>query len=147
MGARVMLDIVIADTENRCDRHRGRYAGRRSAVVARGIGAMPPSSEVRHFVPDGGGLEKGNFAEVGGGMHRALLQHIGSTPRRNRSPLLRTGQHVVACAVLTSRRWLAPRRHSSVGDNEREVGCRRTIDCLDRGRRQDKRSTHGDQSL
>lgn len=145
MGGRVMLDTVTADTGNRCDRHRETYAGRRSAVVARGIGAMPPSSEVRHLVPDGGGLEKGNFAEVDGGMHQVLLPHIGSTPRRNHSPLLRTG-HVVPCAVLSSRRWLAPRRHLSVGDNERVV-YRPTIDCLDRGRWQDKRSTRGDQSL
>jgi len=135
MGARVMLDTVIADTGNRCGRNTERYAERRSAVVARGIGAMPPSSEVRHFVPDDCGLEMGNFAEVDG-MHRALLPHIGSTPTRNRSPLLHTGQHAGPCAVLlNNRRWLAPRRHSSVGDNEKDVGRWPTTDCLDRGRR------------
>ena len=68
MVAMAMLDIVAAGTDNRCAHSTERSGGDWVADAVQDIVAMVPCIEARHLVPDGLGLEVGNFAVVDG-MH------------------------------------------------------------------------------
>jgi len=73
MAAMAMLDIVAADTDNRRAHSTGRSDEYWIADAVQDIVAMEPCSEARHLVPDGRGLEVGNFAVVDGMRSASLL--------------------------------------------------------------------------
>jgi hypothetical protein len=79
MAAMAMLDIVAAGIDNRRAHSTGRSGEHWIADAVQDIVAMVPCSEARHLVPDGRGLDAGNFAVVDG-MHLASPRYTDLTP-------------------------------------------------------------------
>jgi hypothetical protein len=139
MAATAMLDIVVADTENRRAHNTGRSAGEDwIADAVRDTVVMVLCSEARRLVPEECGLEGGNFAGAGG-MHSLSSQYTDSSQMAGNfrcSHLLRIGRmgaltpHCAQNPPSLYRRWLVLLdRHLIVQDNEWGAGYQMPIDC------------------